>query len=159
MNISNLSRTNCETFCNMMLFNLPHSTQASHTTGCIRGDLRWDFKQYFWTNDLKYLEWSYDEVCDFSVGIEVQRGAKHEYRNYTKKYLIVSEEFADLDLIRVWKHMKKKRTLMEVMDMFHRILISHCQGNLKALQKLYFMREKIADVDENTDEDYSNSAL
>ena len=57
LNVFNLSRTNCETFCNMMLFNLPHSTQASHTTGCIRGDLRWDFKQYFWTNDLKYLEW------------------------------------------------------------------------------------------------------
>ena len=31
------SRSNCETFCNMIVFNKPKSTQTEQTTACIRG--------------------------------------------------------------------------------------------------------------------------
>ena len=30
-------RTNCESFCNMILFDIPHSTQAPQTIRCLRG--------------------------------------------------------------------------------------------------------------------------
>ena len=30
-------RTNCESFCNMILFDIPHSTQAPYTVRCLRG--------------------------------------------------------------------------------------------------------------------------
>ena len=32
-------RTNCESFCNMILFDIPHSTQAPYTIRCLRGIL------------------------------------------------------------------------------------------------------------------------
>ena len=30
-------RTNCESFCNMVFFDIPHSTQAPYTIRCLRG--------------------------------------------------------------------------------------------------------------------------
>ena len=33
-----LRRSNCETFCNMVLFNIPESTQAGETVCLVRGE-------------------------------------------------------------------------------------------------------------------------
>ena len=88
----------------------------------------------------EYSEWTHEEVYNFCVSILLQKRA---VITSERNIHMIKTDDKELDLTKVWKNMKTSRPLIEISDMFHRVLLSLCGGNMKILRKIYATRDQV----------------